>query len=277
MTVRRHFLDLDTRQIHYREREGADSGAPPLVVLHHLPGSAAQMVPLIRAIAGRRVIAPDMAGLGDSDPHPAAAPTIDDFAADVAQGIARLTDGPVDLYGSHTGACVAVALAALAPGLVRRVVLDGVPLWDAVERAAMMARYAPVIEPDHNGSHLLWAHNFCRDQILFWPWYDKSAGALRGAGLPPPRDLHRWVVEVIKAIETFRLGYQAVFDFDMAARLPELGQPTLCVAAKVDPLGDATARAAALLPDAQVHRIDAGVSMPPPEAVAAAVTAFLDR
>lgn len=273
MTVRRRFIDLAGRQIHYRERQG---DGRPLVILHHLPGSAAQMVPLIEAVEGRRVIAPDLAGLGDSDPHPAAAPSIADFAADIAQVVRALGGGPVDLYGSHTGACVAVELAAAAPHLVHRIVLDGVPLWDADTRAEMRAHYAPSIAPDLNGAHLLWAHNFCRDQILFWPWYDKSAAAVRGAGLPPARTLHRWVVEVIKAIETFPLGYHAVFDFDMAARLGDVRQPTLCIAARVDPLGDPTARAVDLLPDGRLHRIKTGESMPPPAAVAAAMGGFLD-
>lgn len=273
MLVRRRFLDLEDRQIHYREREGRGG---TLLALHHLPGSAAQIVPLLRAITGRRVIAPDLAGLGDSDPHPLAAPGVADFAADMATVIERCADGPVDVYGSHTGACVALALAAARPELVRRLVLDGVPLWSEAERDAMATHYAPSVAPDPNGAHLLWAHNFCRDQILFWPWYDKSAAAARGTGLPPARDLHRWVLEVIKAIETFPLGYRAVFAMDVAALLPRIAQPTLCIAATVDPLGDMTARAAALMPDARVHRIDSGASMPPPAAVAAAIAGFLD-
>jgi pimeloyl-ACP methyl ester carboxylesterase len=273
VTVRRRFLDLEGRQIHYREREGA---AATLVALHHLPGSAAQLAPLLRALEGRRVLAPDLAGLGDSDPHPSAAPTIGDFAEDVATVIARCADGPVDVYGSHTGACVALALAAARPALVRRLVLDGLPLWSAGQRAELAARYAPQVAPDLNGAHLLWAHNFCRDQILFWPWYDKSAAAARGTGLPPARDLHRWVLEVIKALDTFPLGYRAVFDFDVAAILPAIVQPVLCIAATADPLGDATARAAASLGDARIARIDGGGSMAPPAAVAAAIAAFLD-
>lgn len=273
MTVRRRFFDLDSRQIHYREQDGS---GPPLVILHHLPGSAAQMVPLIEALADRRVIAPDLAGLGDSDPHPLTKPTIADFANDIALLLSRWADGPVDLYGSHTGACVAVELAATAPHLVRRLVLDGIPLWDAADRAIMRAAYAPRIEPDMNGAHLLWAHNFCRDQILFWPWYDKSTAAARGVGLPSAHILHRWVLEVVKAIETFPLGYHAVFDFDMAARLPDVRHPTLCIAARVDPLGDTTTRAVDLLPDGRLRRIETGESMPPPAAVADAMCAFLD-
>ncbi|WP_261292943.1 alpha/beta fold hydrolase [Sphingomonas hylomeconis] len=272
MPLRRHFVDLDDRQIHVRVRGGI---GPTLVVLHASPGSSAQMVPLMQAIDDRRVIAPDLAGLGDSDAHPKALPTMADFASDSAAAIERLADGPVDLYGSHTGACVATELAATRPDLVRRVVLDGVPLWSDAERAELAARYAPAVQPDPYGAHLLWAHHYCRDQLLFWPWYDKSAAAARCIGLPPARELHRLVVEVVKSIETYHLGYHAAFAYPITERLRAVMQPTLCLSTKADPLGLMTARIATLLADARVRRIGDDDALPAPDHVAGAIMDFL--
>ena len=73
--IRRRFLDLAERQIHYREVAGSGR---PVLALHHLPGSSLQIADIIGRIADRPVIAPDLAGLGDSDPHPAPRPTIAD-------------------------------------------------------------------------------------------------------------------------------------------------------------------------------------------------------
>jgi pimeloyl-ACP methyl ester carboxylesterase len=271
--IRRRFADLPDRQIHYREMAGSGR---PLIALHHLPGSSRQICETIAALAGRHVVAPDLAGTGDSDLHPAATPSIADYAGDVIALLDVLGHDTVDLYGSHTGACLAVEVAILAPRRVRRLVLDGVPLYGAAEAAEQMAQYAPFVEPDLNGAHLLWAHNFCRDQILFWPWYDKSAAAARGTGLPPARILNEWVVEVIKGLDGVPHGYRAVFAYPMAERLAAVAQPALFIAAADDTLAAASRRAVTLLANGRLETIaGTGGAMAPPSRVAQAIAAFL--
>jgi pimeloyl-ACP methyl ester carboxylesterase len=273
MRVRRRFFDLGERQIHYRCTQGQDV---PIIALHHLPGSARQIEAVLVALEGKTVVAPDLAGTGDSDPHPGSAPTIADYATDVVQLVRGLSFAQVDLYGSHTGACLAVEIAASVPGLVRRVILDGVPIFTPETVEDFKAHYAPTIEPDINGTHLLWAHNFCRDQILFWPWYDRSAKAARRASLPSARDLHDWVIEVIKGLGGFPLGYHAVFDYPMLQRLPDVSQPTLCISAAADTLAEASRHTKSLLPDGHLVLIgDTGEAMAPPSAVAAAILEFI--
>lgn len=276
--IRRRFFDLGNRQLHYRIKV-ADAGeaALPLVALHHLPGSARQIEPVIRALDGRTVIAPDLAGTGDSDLHPEPAPGMSDYATDAIALIRGLGLAIVDLYGSHTGACLAVEIALREPALVRRIVLDGVPIYSAEEAAELATNYAPIVPPDVNGLHLLWAHNFCRDQILFWPWYDRTAGSARGTGLPPARALHEWVLEVIKGLEGFPLGYRAVFAYPMAERLRHVSQPTLCISAVADTLAATSRRAVSLLADGHLAVIDdRGQAMAPPKKVAAEILDFLD-
>lgn len=271
--IRRRFFDLADRQIHYRERAG---DGRPLVALHHLPGSARQIEDVMAALTDRHVIAPDLAGTGDSGLHPVAAPTIADYARDVLALIDGLGLASVDLYGSHTGACLAVEMAILAPDRIGRVILDGVPIYAPAEASELIAHYAPFVEPDANGAHLLWAHNFCRNQILFWPWYDHSSAAARGAGLPPPRDLHAWVVEVIKGLDGFPLGYRAVFAYPMAERLPLVSVPTLCISAAVDTLAVASRQAVGLLPAGRLALIEGeGAAMAPPARIAEEIAAFL--
>ena len=276
-TIRRRFFDLSNRQIHYRCRQ-SDGSRPPLVALHALPGSARRLEPLIGALDGRLVVAPDLAGLGDSGPHPDANASIQDHAQDMLLLAEGLGLGNVDLYGTHTGAAVAIEMAITAPSRIRRVVLDGVPLFNPEAIGELAQRYAPAIEPDHNGSHLLWAHNFCRDMLLFWPWYDKSAAAARAGGLPSARDLHCWVLEVIKGLDAIPGGYRAAFAYRAAERLPLVSQPALCISAAADTLDEASRRAADLLPAGRLISVD-GVEagMAPPGRVAEAMLRFLDE
>jgi hypothetical protein len=113
----------------------------------------------------------------------------------------------------------------------------------------MLAHYAHAFTPDLDGAYLMRAFHFLRDQYLFFPWYDRSAAAWRGSSLPPAHALHDWLVEVLKAAETYPLAYRASLMWDAEQRLPLVKRPTLMTAAANDPLFDGTRGAASLLAD----------------------------
>lgn len=246
MTIRRAFLDLPDGQIHYRH---AGEGQP-LLLLHSSPGSSRQLVGLIDALASAFYgIAPDTAGNGDSTPLSIPQPAIADYAARLPWLLDALGVDRVAVYGSHTGAAIACDLAILHPDRVSHVVLDGIGLWSAPEQAELLQRYAMPFAPDMDGAYLIRAFHFCRDQYLFYPWYDHTRAARRDATMPPASDLHSWFVEVLKAAETYHLAYRAAFSWDAAGRLPLVSCPALLMAGADDPLVDATRSAAPLLPD----------------------------
>jgi pimeloyl-ACP methyl ester carboxylesterase len=232
--IRRAFADLSNRQVHFRH---SGAGETPLVMLHASPGSSKQLEPLIAALAEtRRVIAPDTPGNGDSTPLAVDTPQIHDYAAAMVAFLDAQGFGQVDLYGSHTGASIATELAILAPDRIRKIILDGVGIFSTEERDEYLANYAPAVKPDINGAYLNWAFMFCRDQYQFWPWYKRNRENSRGAGLPPPGELHDWVLEVLKSIETYHLGYRAAFGYPKAERLPLVTRPILTIADENDPL-----------------------------------------
>jgi len=244
--IRRRFADVDHGQIHYRT---AGEGAP-LLAIHASPGSSRQMVGLIDDLSGfARVIAPDTPGNGDSDALPIDAPSIIDLARAYLGLLDALGLERVSLYGSHTGAAIAAELAILAPGRVDRLILDGVQVLDEAARAEMMALYAHPFTPDLDGAYLARAFMFCRDQFLFYPWYDRTRRGQRQGGLPHPRALHGLLLELLKAGETYHLNYRAAFRWIAPDRLPLVGCPTLVVAAENDPLMDQTRAVATALGD----------------------------
>jgi len=89
----------------------------------------------------RSVYAPDLPGLGESDPSPTgsfaeAAGAVSDLADDL-----RLRQ--IDLLGIHSGASTALDLAAARPALVRRLILAGVAVADglaAIKQPALIMR-----------------------------------------------------------------------------------------------------------------------------------------
>ena len=127
--------------------------------------------------------------------------------------------------------------------------LDGILLPTPAERAELLARYALPFPADLDGAYLARVFQFCRDQYLFYPWYERTRRGQRSGGLPVPEDLHAWVVEVLKAHETYHLNYHAAFRWEPLERLALLRRPTLVLAAANDPLLENTRDVTAALPD----------------------------
>lgn len=276
VTIRREFVDLDFGQVHVR-RAGEGQGRP-LVMVHASPGSSRQLEPLMSLMGSdRSVIAPDTLGFGDSAPPPIGSPDIKDYAAYLVQALDALGVRSFDLYGSHTGACVAAEVALAVPDRVHALVLDGVGDFDPDFRERLLANYAVPFPPDQDGAYLIRAFQFCRDQALFWPWFDRTRLARRDGGLLSAERLHAWVVEVLKASTTYHLGYRAAFSWPASDRLGELRVPTLMVAAEDDPLFDDTRTLALLGPNLAFASLPSNWVPDAASVKAAAVREFIDQ
>ena len=270
--IRRRFADLAVRQVHYRE---AGEGSP-LLMLHPSPGSSKQLEAKIAALApNHRVIAPDTPGNGDSQPLPLEAPAIGDYAVAVVEFLDAIGLERCDVYGSHTGANIALKLAVLAPRRIGKVVLDGIGLYSDAERAKYLANYAPQSRPDLSGSQFLKAFMVGRDQYIFWPWFESAAANRREGGLPSPEVLHDWVIEVCKSITTYHLGYAASFAERLENNLAEATQPVLFLVAENDPLLADTKDAAKLARNGQLSLLGHTASSGFAGTLAEAIEAFL--
>lgn len=104
---------------------GDDGGRTPVLLLHGAPETSScwdDVAP--RLAAGRRVLAPDLPGLGGSTytgPY--------DIPSLVAQlaALVEVEGGPVDLAGHDWGGILGLALAGARPDLVRRLVVLNAP------------------------------------------------------------------------------------------------------------------------------------------------------
>jgi pimeloyl-ACP methyl ester carboxylesterase len=256
--IRRGFVDIPEGQVHYRHSGPAGDagaavalGARPLVLIHQSPGSSKQLEGLMQALAlSRRVVAPDTLGNGDSTPAPIVTPDIPMLAEAAWNALDRLLPGSFDLYGSHTGASIAMEIAISHPDRIRRLVIDGMGLYAADEQAEVLQRYAREIVPDLEGTHLLKIWHFCRDQYLFWPYYNRSAEGRLTNGLPDAEEFHDFVVEVLKAMRSYHQSYRAAFRHPKRDRLPLLRLPVLVTSSPSDMLHRYFADVAALIPGA---------------------------
>ena len=252
--------------------EPAGPSTPDLVLVHGTGGSAvnswAHLAEPFGAGAGRRIIALDYAGSGDTTDDGAPV-TIEGLARQVRAVIAHAGDRPFDLLGFSLGACVSAHLAAHdAAGLQRLILLSG---W---VNSADDPRFAVQFG--------LWQHLQETDVRAL-------AEMLALTGFSPAYLSGRPGKAVEKAIAntiaTLAPGFsrQCELDrrIDLTATLPEITAATLVIGATVDqmvPIEHALALADGI-PGAQFAELRTGhLSIyERPDLLAETVTAFLAR
>ncbi|MBL8589537.1 MAG: alpha/beta fold hydrolase [Methylobacteriaceae bacterium] len=277
--INRAFVRIAEGQAHFRTaapRSGVMRRT--LVMLHASPASSQSLLPLIaRLAATRRVIALDTLGNGDSAAPSPARPDIAYFADAHLRALDALGVTDFDLYGSHTGGCIAAEIAIARPDRVHSLILDGMSLYSDEERAEMLARYAPAVPLDQNGSQVNWFWHFVRDTYMFWPWYRRDPEHARTVGLPSAEALHDKFVEVLKAARTYHLSYNAAIAWSKTDRLPLVRTRALLAYAEDDMLLRYMDGVAALMPQA-ARCVTRGVRHARlADETAAALMAFLDK
>lgn len=253
MSIDRAFVRIAEGLVHYRHAGVDRPGGPlPLYMMHASPASSINLVPLIGPMAtSRRVIAPDTLGFGDSPPPAQHQPEIADYADSVDRVMAAMGLNTCDVYGTHTGAHIAIELAIRHPKRVRKLIIDGVSLMAPEVRADLLANYAPEMKPSAHGEHLIWAWNYVRDQFIYFPHYMQTAKNMRPIDMMPPDTIHEITMEVLKGLRSYHKGYRAVFRHEDDTRMPLITQPAYCIASMDDPLHVTVEKAAMLIEGAK--------------------------
>ncbi len=218
------YIQVDGRTVHYRHKGHGE----PVVLLHASPRSSLAMLPLIQSAPdGMALFAIDLPGFGRSLPLSATesiASSIEPFADALAATLTALGLPRVRLYGTHTGAAVAVALAVRHPQRVERLVLDGLGVFTAtreIDLAHDVDAYLPVLEPDADGLHMTWSWNRMRDQALFFPWNARRSDARMWRPLPSPDALQAATLDLLVASD-YRSAYAAALRTDGGAWVARL-------------------------------------------------------
>jgi pimeloyl-ACP methyl ester carboxylesterase len=255
-----------------RVRMFGTAGARPLLLLHEPPGGSVQMRELAAELGRERlVIVPDLPGNGESDPLVTS--SANTHATALADAMSALGIETFDLYAEPLASSIAVQLAVLAPERVRRLVLDGVSLLAARQRAAMKRLYAPAIVPRSDGTHLHALWHMLRDIELNWPWYSREIESIRARDpdLSASR-LNDRLVEVMKQLPKYGDAAVAAIDCPVQALLPLLTQPVLMLHDDSDVRHRDVRKASRLVTKAQVRPRPSGHA-----ALAAECVRFLER
>lgn len=215
MTVRRAYADTPLGQLHYAE---AGTGRT-IVMLHQAPRSLDEFAEVQQDLsADFHTVAMDLPGFGMSVPLPAPQ-TIEAMATGVTALLDALGLESAVLLGHHTGAAVALEVAAAAPERAEAIVLSSMP-WVGPERRARQGGVGvDDAEQQEDGSHLtkLWS--------LRQPYYP--------AGRPDLLD--RFIRDALVPGLDPAEGHRACDRYVMDERIGLVRCPVLVMSASADP------------------------------------------
>ena len=126
-----------------------EAAGPPIVMLHGITGSSADWQATAARIAGRRMIAFDARGHGESDWDPGEAYAVDMHFADLAVALEALEIDRCVLAGFSMGGGVAIMTAAALPERVAGVaVIDAYPHPTQTPGSAGIANWVAGVSHD---------------------------------------------------------------------------------------------------------------------------------
>ena len=214
----RSYVTHDWGQIHVlTSQPEAPGNLTPLVCFSPNPYSGNYYRMFMEALGSdRTMLALDYPGIGQSDTYPGELDmsTLANIMADslTSLGWGPYGGGPVDLCGYHTGTMLATELAVTHPQLVRRIVLMGIPYYDAAGRQERFDRLGQV-KP--------WPDSFAavaQDWIFAVEMRNEKVSLERAFGN---------YLESAGAWQGKARIYGAVFQYPAEERAPLLTQPTL--------------------------------------------------
>jgi pimeloyl-ACP methyl ester carboxylesterase len=254
--VKKAYIDTSHGQIHYRYAlPDRDSSPDSILFLHKSASSSASYEILMKyySLQGYACYAPDMPGFGGSfDPSEVAIEQIESlgtawYAAIFMKAFSAIgilgNGSKFHINGHHSGAVLAVEIAAKYPELVASICLIGPTVMSQEERAAMKEIYfKPFNEPTKDGSHLL-----------------KTWSYLEHMGVS--EDLYLWQREAVDHIRAWKgrtLIYGAVWAQDSESLYKNVTCPILLLCAKDDVLWKYFGHVKALRPEVEFGEIEGG-------------------
>lgn len=242
--MKKGYAQIPDGQVHYLI---AGSGQP-ILLLHQTPMSSDEYADIIPILADKyRVIAMDSLGYGNSDIPPREY-EIEDFARSVISFLDVMGIQKTSIVGHHSGASIAVEVAAKYHQRVDKLILSGCPTMDAKEWKEFYASFQGQLPPPRpvadDGQFIMSTWQ------LFKLWAPKTSPEIR------IRPLFLSLMQRIRPYDT----HHAVYRHDIKSLLPLIKSPTLLIGGTRDIIFHLLERSHSSIPRSKIQTIeDAGV------------------
>jgi pimeloyl-ACP methyl ester carboxylesterase len=257
--MKKAYVDIPEGQIHYK----TDGSGENLLLLHQSPMSSDEFADIIPIVTQScRVVAMDTLGHGNSDDPPREY-EIEDFARSVISFLDAIGVNKTSIAGHHTGATIAVEVAAAYPERVDKLILSGCAVWEPDEWKAFLNQpMTRDLKMTEDG------------QFLTKTW-EKYKGL---SSRPEPQ---LWFKPFIISLKSRTRPYDAHFAvarYNIKPRLPLIKSPTLLISGSEDLFLNRLESTKSLIPRCATGVIEGGglfICFEKPKEFAQAILNFL--
>ncbi len=219
----KRFFTVDNQCLHVRIM----GKGPPILLLHASPSSSKMMIPLMQQLSSHfTVIAPDTPGYGLSLPLNYTFNEVADYAEFYIKFANQLELKKWSVYGTATGAQIAIRMGLNYPGRIDHLFLDNAAHFDDELRKSILQSYFPDLSPQADGSHLAKLWTMVRDLFVFFPWSFRADQYRLQSPFPPVQVLQAVAIDFLQAGANYHLAYRAAFKHEKAEFVQELSVPT---------------------------------------------------
>lgn len=203
------------------------AGAGPCIFLFHAsPLSSKSLIPFIQKLAVKyTVIAIDTPGYGNSE-LPDEAPESIKFYADRFHDLQKfLHINKLSIYGTATGAQIAIRYALEYPQSVDHVYLDNAAHFTDEETTEIMKHYFPDLSVKDDGSHLQQTWNTVNALFEYFPWCFREEANKIHKPKPPLNILNHIMLYYLRAGAEYDWAYRVAFLHERKSHVLNLKVP----------------------------------------------------
>ena len=200
---------------------------PALALFHASPFSSDMLLPFAQQLSSYfTVFCIDTPGYGRSDGFDAPPKDLSAYSELLPEFFDHLGIEKLSIYGSATGAQLAVRFALDYPERVNQVYLDNAAHFNSELRAQILEHYFPDLTPRLDGSHLDTVWDIASNLFLYFPWCFKTEKFALNRPQLPPAALHGIALTYLDAGEKYHYAYRVAFMHEKAEHAQALKVPT---------------------------------------------------
>lgn len=216
-------VSIDGQKLHfYILGEG-----PVLVMMHPSPSSATSLMPLAKELATNfTVFCIDTPGYGRSDALAKEPQSLKDYTDFLHQVFLKLGIEKFALYGSATGAQLAIRYGLEHSERVSHIFLDNAAHFEDALRDKILASYFPDLTPQIDGSHLKQIWTMTSQMFQYFPWCFTTKEYALNRPQMPLFVLQMVAMDYLKAGKNYDLAYRLAFQHERGQHVQQLKMPT---------------------------------------------------
>lgn len=219
----RYYCKVEGKELHFYKL----GSGPALVLMHPSPHTADFLVPMAKLLATNyTVFAIDTPGYGHSEGFIHQPESIEDYTALLFKGFKQMGLERFSLYGSATGAQLAIRYALEHPEQIEHLFMDNAAHFEDELRKRILKEYFPDLNPVANGAHLDLIWHMASTIFQYFPWCFQTEEYFLNRPQPPLPVLQFIAMDYLKAGANYDWAYKVAFEHERGEYVQQLKTDT---------------------------------------------------